>query len=215
MSLLENLEWRYATKKMNGKAVPQEKVDYILEAARLSPSSSGLQPYRIIVITDPEMKEKIKPIAWDQSQITDASHILVFAAWENYTEDKIKEVFANTLTARGMPLDKMDAYRERLWGMYSQLPEEWHAHHAAKQAYIAFGTAIAAAAEQKVDATPMEGFDSAALDELLALKELGLKSALVLPLGYRDETNDWLAGMKKFRTPKEEFVISSAEIMEK
>ncbi|GGF34949.1 nitroreductase family protein [Echinicola rosea] len=215
MSLLENLEWRYATKKMNGKAVPQEKVDYILEAARLSPSSSGLQPYRVIVITDPEIKEKMKPIAWDQSQITDASHILVFAAWENYTEEKIKEVFRNTLTARGLPLDKMDAYRERLWGMYSQLPEEWHAHHAAKQAYIAFGTAIAAAAEQKVDATPMEGFDPAALDELLGLKELGLRSAVVLPLGYRDEENDWLAGMKKFRTPKEEFVISPMEIMEK
>ncbi|QDH78651.1 NAD(P)H-dependent oxidoreductase [Echinicola soli] len=215
MSLLENLTWRYATKKMNGKAVPQEKVDYILEAARLSPSSSGLQPYRIIVVTDPEIKEKIKPIAWDQSQITDASHILVFAAWEKYTEDRIKEVFHNTLTARGLPLDKMDAYRERLWGMYSQLPEEWHAHHAAKQAYIAFGTAIVAAAEQKVDATPMEGFDPAALDELLGLKELGLKSAVVLPLGYRDEENDWLSGMKKFRTPKEEFVISSAEILEK
>lgn len=117
MSLLENLEWRYATKKMNGKAVPQEKVDYILEAARLSPSSSGLQPYRVIVVTDPEIKEKMKPIAWDQSQITDASHILVFAAWENYTEEKIKAVFKETLTARGLPLDKMDAYRERLWGI--------------------------------------------------------------------------------------------------
>ncbi|AGA77166.1 nitroreductase family protein [Echinicola vietnamensis] len=214
MSLLENLEWRYATKKMNGKAVPQEKVDYILEAARLSPSSSGLQPYRVIVVTDPEIKEKMKPIAWDQSQITDASHILVFAAWENYTEEKIKAVFKETLTARGLPLDKMDAYRERLWGMYSQLPEEWHAHHAAKQAYIAFGTAIAAAAEQKVDATPMEGFDPEGLDALLGLKELGLKSAVVLPLGYRDEENDWLAGMKKFRTPKEEFIITSDELVE-
>ncbi|GGZ20471.1 nitroreductase [Echinicola pacifica] len=208
MNLNEILEWRYATKKMSGKAVPQEKVDYILEAARLAPSSSGLQPYRIIVVTDPEIKEKIKPIAWDQSQITDASHVLVFAAWDNYTEEKIKAVFEKTLTARGLPLDRMDAYRERLWGMYSQLTEERHNHHAAKQAYIAFGLAIAAAAEQKVDATPMEGFDPNALDEILGLREMGLKSALVLPLGYRDEDNDWLAGLEKYRTPEEEFIIN-------
>lgn len=208
MNLNEILEWRYATKKMSGKAVPQEKVDYILEAARLAPSSSGLQPYRIIVVTDPEIKEKIKPIAWDQSQITDASHVLVFAAWDNYTEERIKAVFEKTLTARGLPLDRMDAYRERLWGMYSQLTEERHNHHAAKQAYIAFGLAIAAAAEQKVDATPMEGFDPNALDEILGLREMGLKSALVLPLGYRDEDNDWLAGLEKYRTPEEEFIIN-------
>ncbi|WP_200975270.1 NAD(P)H-dependent oxidoreductase [Echinicola sp. 20G] len=209
MSLIENLEWRYATKKMNGNVVPQEKVDYILEAARLAPSSSGLQPYRVLVITDPEIKEKIKPIAWDQSQITDASHILVFASWDKYTEDKIVEVFQKTLEERGLPMDTMDAYKERLWGMYSQLPEAWHANHAAKQAYIAFGMAIAAAAEQKVDATPMEGFDNAALDKLLGLEEHGLKSAVILPLGYRDASEDWLVKMKKVRTAKEEFLLET------
>lgn len=208
MSLIENLEWRYATKKMNGKVVPQEKVEYILEAARLAPSSSGLQPYRVLVISDPEIKKQIRPIAWDQSQITDASHILVFAAWEKYTEEKIQDVFHNTLKERGLPLDRMDDYKERLWGMYSQLPEEWHANHSAKQAYIAFGLAIAAAAEQKVDATPMEGFDNAALDKLLGLNELGLKSAVILPLGYRDESEDWLLNMKKVRTSKDEFLLS-------
>ncbi|UCS94540.1 NAD(P)H-dependent oxidoreductase [Echinicola marina] len=209
MSLLENLAWRYATKKMNGKAVPQEKVEYILEAARMSPSSSGLQPYRVLVITDPEIKEKMKPIAWDQSQITDASHILVFASWDKYTEEKIQEVFHKTLEERGLPLDRMDDYKEKLWGLYSQLSEEWHANHAAKQAYIAFGLAIAAAAEQKVDATPMEGFDNAAMDELLGLEEYGLKSAVILPLGYRDETADWNVNLKKVRTPKEEFLLET------
>ncbi|WP_215225446.1 NAD(P)H-dependent oxidoreductase [Echinicola shivajiensis] len=209
MSLIENLEWRYATKKMNGKVVPQEKLEYILEAARLAPSSSGLQPYRILVITDPEVKEKMKPIAWDQSQITDSSHILVFASWDKYTEEKIQEVFHKTLEERGLPLDRMDDYKERLWGMYNQLPEEWHANHAAKQAYIAFGLAIAAAAEQKVDATPMEGFDNAAMDELLGLKEHGLKSAVILPLGYRDESADWNVNLKKVRTPKEEFLLET------
>ncbi|WP_186757272.1 NAD(P)H-dependent oxidoreductase [Echinicola salinicaeni] len=207
MSLLENLAWRYATKKMNGKTVPQEKVEYILEAARMSPSSSGLQPYRVLVITDPEIKEKMKPIAWNQSQITDASHILVFASWDKYTEEKIQEVFHKTLEERGLPLDRMDDYKEKLWGLYSQLSEEWHANHAAKQAYIAFGLAIAAAAEQKVDATPMEGFDNAAMDELLGLEEYGLKSAVILPLGYRDEAEDWNVNLKKVRTPKEEFLL--------
>lgn len=207
MNLNDNLKWRYATKKMNGKAVPEEKLQYILEAAQLAPSSSGLQPYSVLVISNKELKEKMKPIAWDQSQLTDASHVLVFAAWENYTEDKIKEVFNRTIKERGLPETAMDAYRERLWGMYSQMPEEWHFHHAAKQAYIAFGLAIAAAAEQKVDATPMEGFDAAAMDELLNLKEKGLRSVTILPLGYRDENNDWLVNMKKVRTPKDQLFI--------
>ncbi|MDN3669073.1 NAD(P)H-dependent oxidoreductase [Echinicola jeungdonensis] len=207
MSLLDNLHWRYATKKMNGETIPEEKLNYILEAARLAPSSSGLQPYRVLVISDPELKEKIKPIAMGQSQITDASHLLIFAAWDNYTENKIDSVFKKTLNQRGLPSNTMDDYRNNLWGMYSQKSEEWHAHHAAKQAYIAFGLAIAAAAEQKVDATPMEGFDPEALDELLDLKDKGLKSVLLLPLGYWDENKDWLVNMKKVRTSKEEFFM--------
>jgi len=207
MNLIDNLKWRYATKKMNGKAVPEEKLQYILEAAQLAPSSSGLQPYSILVVSNQELKEKMRPIAWDQSQLTDASHVLVFAAWDKYTEAKIKEVFDRTIKERGLPETAMDDYRKRLWGMYSQMPEEWHFHHAAKQAYIAFGLAIAAAAEQKVDATPMEGFDAAAMDELLNLKEKGLRSVVILPLGYRDEANDWLVNMKKVRTPKDDFFI--------
>ncbi|WP_338733942.1 NAD(P)H-dependent oxidoreductase [Mangrovimonas cancribranchiae] len=206
MSLINDLQWRYAAKAMNGKTVPQEKIDYILEAARLAPSSSGLQPYEILVITNKELQEKIKPIAFNQSQIVDASHVLVFAAWDNYTLDRIENVFQATLKERNLPSDTMDAYKERLWGLYEPLGEEWHAHHTAKQAYIAFGMAIAAAAEQKVDATPMEGFDAEALDNLLELNKKGLKSALVLTLGYRDDNNDWLVGMKKVRTPKDKFI---------
>ncbi|MCV9385453.1 NAD(P)H-dependent oxidoreductase [Reichenbachiella ulvae] len=206
MSLAEDLQWRYATKKMNGKPVPQDKVDYIVEAARWAPSSSGIQPYEIFVITDQELKEKIKPVAWGQEQITDTSHLLVFAAWDGYSLDRIEEVFQRTLEERKLPADTMDAYKEKLWGMFEPMSQEWHAHHAAKQAYIAFGLAMAAAAEQKVDATPMEGFSPDELDEILGLKEKGLKSVLLLPLGYRDEDNDWLAKMKKVRTPKEDFV---------
>ena len=206
MSLIENLKWRYATKKMNGNVVPQEKVDYILEATRLSASSSGLQPYEIFVITNKELLEKIKVLAWNQSQITDCSHLLVFAAWDGYSLERIEKVFNRTLAERGLPADTMDDYKKTLWGMYEPLSKEWHANHAARQAYIALGTALAAAAEQKVDATPMEGFTGEELDKLLELKEKGLKSAVLLPLGYRDEANDWLVNMKKVRTPKEIFI---------
>lgn len=210
MSLVDSLNWRYAAKAMNGTAVPQEKIDYILEATRLSPSSSGLQPYKVFVISNQELKEKIKPIAFDQPQITDASHLLVFAAWDNYRLERIEEVFNKTMNERNLPLETMDDYKTRLWGMYEPLGDEWHANHAAKQAYIAFAMAIAAAAEQKVDATPMEGFIPEQLDELLDLKSQGLKSNLILALGYRDTDKDWLVDMKKVRTPKEEFITELA-----
>lgn len=206
MVLLEALNWRYATKKMNGQVVPQDKLDYILEAARLAPSSSGLQPYRVFVISNKELLEKIKPIAYNQSQITDASHLLVFAAWDGYSLAKIEDIFNKIIAERGLPADAMDDYKKTLWGMYEPLGQEWHANHAARQAYISFGLAIGAAAEQRVDATPIEGFLPPALDELLGLKKLGLKSAVILALGYRDEPNDWLVNMKKVRTPKETFI---------
>ena len=106
---------------MNGQIVPKEKVDYILEAARLAPSSSGLQPYQIFVITNKELLEKIKPIAYNQSQITDASHLLVFAAWDGYTFDKIETVFNRTIAEIGLPANTMDDYKKQLWGLYEPL----------------------------------------------------------------------------------------------
>src|SRR5690606_9388874 len=164
MELLNALQWRYATKKMNGKPVSQEKVDKILEAASLAPTSSGLQPFEIIVITNPELKEKIKTIANGQSQITDGSHVLIFAAWDRYTEDRINQIFTHMNTERGVPDSATDAYRTMLIEVYTKQTAQQNFEHAARQAYISFGTAIAAAAELKVDATPMEGFDSEALD---------------------------------------------------
>jgi nitroreductase len=206
MNVLQNLKWRYATKAMNGQVVPQEKVDYILDAIQLSASSSGLQPYEVLLITDPEVKAKIRKVAYDQSQITDASHVLVFAAWDQYTEERVNKVFKRNNIERGLDDSATDAYRTRLLGMFQAQTEEENFTHAAKQAYIALGSALVAAAEQKVDSTPMEGFDNKGLDEVLNLKEKGLKSVIVLPLGYRDETKDWLVNMKKVRTPKEELI---------
>jgi nitroreductase len=207
MKLLESLRWRYATKKMNGQAVPQDQVDKIIEAAYLAPTSSGLQPFRVIEITNPEMKEKIKAVAWNQSQITDSSHLLVFAAWDNYTEERISEVFSHTASERGVPEETLADYKNQLITSFTPRAERDNFEHTARQAYIGFGTAIAAAAELRVDATPMEGFVSEELDKLLGLREKGLKSVTILALGYRDEANDWLVGMKKVRTPKEEFLI--------
>lgn len=208
MNLIENLNWRYATKKFDSsKEVPAEKLDYILEAARLAPSSSGLQPFKIFVITDQSVKDQMKDISMGQSQVVDASHVLVFASWDHYSLERITEVFNYTLKERGLPLDTMDDYKKNLWGMYEPLGTEWHAQHAAKQAYISLGIAMVAAAEQKVDAVPMEGFIPQKMDELLGLEKHGLKSAFVLPLGYRDADNDWLVNMKKVRTPKEDFIV--------
>ncbi|RZL50521.1 MAG: NAD(P)H-dependent oxidoreductase [Pedobacter sp.] len=207
MSLIEALNWRYATKKMNGQAVPQDKVDTIIEAARLAPTSSGLQPFRVIVITNQELKEKLVPASFNQAQVADSSHLLVFAAWDNYTEERINNVFAHTHKERGTPAESTADYQKMLVGSYVPRSAEVNFNHAARQAYIAFGMALAQAAELKVDATPMEGFDSAQYDEILGLAEKGLKSVTILPLGYREESGDWLAGLKKVRTPSSEFVI--------
>jgi nitroreductase len=214
MNLIENLNWRYATKKMNGSAVPDEKVEYILESARLAPSSSGLQPYKIIVISDKLLLEKLKPFAHNQSQITDCSHLLVFAAWDHYSYERIENVFKRSAHERGLPADAMEAYQKTLWSSYEPLGVTWQKAHAARQAYIALGLALVAAAEQKVDSTPMEGFDSEKFDELLGLQELGVTSVTLLALGYRDEQNDWLLKLKKVRTPKEEFALEVKENVE-
>ena len=206
MDLLDKLNWRYAAKAMNGEKIPQEKIDNILEAISLAPTSSGLQPFEVYVITNQEVKEKIKPIAWNQSVITDCSHLLVFAAWDTYTADRINKMFDLTNTVRGFKNEGWENYRQMLLSNYPQKDAEENFNHAAKQAYIAFSQAIAAAAFEEVDATPLEGFDPAALDEILGLKEKGLRSCVMLPLGYRDAENDWLVNLKKVRKPKEDLI---------
>lgn len=206
MELLDKLNWRYATKAMNGEKVPQEKIDSIIEAASLAPTSSGLQPFEILVVTNPEIKEKIRAIAWDQSVVTDCSHLLVFAAWDTYTEERINKMFDLTNTVRGFKNEGWENYRQKLLGFYPHREAEENFNHAARQAYIAFSQAIAAAAFEGVDTTPMEGFDEAALDEILNLREKGLRSCVILPVGYRDSENDWLAGLVKVRKSKEDLV---------
>ncbi len=207
MSLINSLKWRYATKKMNGQAVSEEKVDLILEAARLAPSSSGLQPFKIIVVKNPELKKQLLPHTYNQNQVVDCSHLLVFAAWDNYSEEKINAVFARTNNERGLPPETTADYQNQLINRLVLRPADINYQHAAHQAYLSFGLAIAQAAELQVDATPMEGFIPEKYDEILGLTQKGLRSVCVLPLGYRDADGDWLVNLKKVRTPKEEFII--------
>ncbi|MCL5127690.1 nitroreductase family protein [Algibacter sp. L4_22] len=206
MELLDKLKWRYAAKAMNGKKVSEDKIERILEAARLAPTSSGLQPFEIFVIKNQDIKEQIKPIAWNQSVITDCSHLLVFAAWDTYTADRINHMFDLTNKIRGFENKGWEDYRQMLLNSYPQKDAEENFNHAAKQAYIAFAEALTAAAFEGVDATPLEGFDPAAVDKILGLREKGLRSAVLLPLGYRKDDADWLVNLVKVRKPMEELV---------
>lgn len=205
--LISKLEWRYATKKFDpSQLVSQDKIDFILEAIRLSATSSGLQPYEVLVITNKAIREQIKQVAWNQGQVTDSSHLLVFAAWDNYTADRINSMFDLTNDIRGFKNEGWENYRASLLNTYPQRDAETNFQHAARQAYIGLGSALIAAAELKVDSTPMEGFDPAKVDEILGLKEKGLRSVLLLPLGYRADEGDWLVKLQKVRRSREHFV---------
>ena len=205
--LLNKLEWRYACKKMDPtKVVPQEKVDRIVEAARLAPTSSGLQPFEVFVVTNTAVREQIKPKAWGQGQVTDGSHLLVFAAWDNYTADRINMMFDLTNAQRGGTNEGWENYRQMLLNNYPARDEQVNFEHAARQAYIGLGASLIAAAFEEVDATPMEGFDPKAVDEILGLRARGLRSVVIVPLGYRASEGDWLANLKKVRRSRETFV---------
>lgn len=209
--LLKKMQWRYAAKKMEPtRAVPQEKVERILEAIRLSASSSGLQPYEVIVVTNPEVREAIKPHAWNQGQITDCSHLLVFAAWDDYTPERINMMFDLVNAERGFTNEGWENYRKMLLSTYPPRGAEVNHQHAARQAYIGLGSALIAAAFEEVDSTPMAGFDPAKVDEILKLRERGLRSVIVLPLGYRAAEGDWLVKLKKVRRSREQFVSEVA-----
>ncbi|GAB7128631.1 NAD(P)H-dependent oxidoreductase [Silvimonas sp. JCM 19000] len=206
-SLKGRLDWRYAAKKMDpSRVVPADKIERIIEAARLAPTSSGLQPFEIFSISNPAIREQIKAIAWNQSQITDCTRLLVFAAWDNYTTERINHMFDLVNEVRGFTNEGWENYRQMLLNTYPQRDAEVNFQHAARQAYIGMSVALVAAAYEEVDSTPMEGFDPAALDEILGLKARGLRSVALLPLGYRDAEGDWLVNLPKVRRAREAFV---------
>ncbi|MGY4385715.1 nitroreductase/dihydropteridine reductase [Pedobacter sp. UYP24] len=208
MSLIESLKWRYATKKYNPtKKVSQEDIDKIVEAARLAPTSSGLQQFRVMVVSNQEIKEKLAPSVLNQEAMVDCSHVLVFAAWDKYTAERIDAIYNRTTEERNLPKGRFDSYTDKIKGIYLNETSEENFVHTARQSYIGFAMAIAQAAELKIDSTPAEGFNNDLVDDLLDLKSKGLKSVTLLYLGYRDAEGDSLSSMKKVRNPTEEFAI--------
>lgn len=189
------------------RKVSAQDLNSILEAARLAPTSSGLQPFRVIVVESQELKEKMVTGALNPEVMRDCSHVLVFAAWDEYSADKIDKVYDHHTEVRELPRGRFSSYTDQLKQLYGAQTPDQHFAHTARQTYIALGLAMAQAAELKVDSTPAEGFSTAVVDEILGLHELGLKSVTLLYLGYRDAEKDWLSTMKKVRLPMEEFII--------
>ncbi|WP_163397282.1 nitroreductase family protein [Flavobacterium fluviatile] len=205
MNLIENLKWRYAVKAYSNIKVAEEKVDQILEAINLSASSCGLQSYRVFVVSNPEIQNKLGADSFN-GQIRSCSHLLVFAAFTDMTSTYIDDYIAMTENQRGLDAGALSGFRNGLHSYFGAIDTEQKALWATKQAYIALGTALIAAAELKVDATPIEGFSTSVIDEVLGLKEKGLHSAVILALGYRDSEKDYMAAMKKVRLPVKEMV---------
>ncbi len=208
MSLLENLQWRHAVKAyLPNQKVKQEDISKIVEAARLAPTSSGLHPFKLIVIENQEIKNKLAEGALNPDCMRECSHVLVFAAWDRYTEERIDTVFDRTEEERGLPKGRFSSYTEKLKSIYLNQPAETNFAHTARQTYIALGLALAQAAELKIDSTPVEGFDNSLIDEILELRKYGLKSVSLMYLGYADHSRDWLGSMKKVRVPSEDFTL--------
>lgn len=199
MSILNALKWRYAAKRMTGKKVPDEAVKAILEAIRLAPTSSGLQPFEVFVVSNSELKQQLQKAAFNQPAVGESSHVLVFAAWKTYTSERIQHYFTHYEKERELPQGFSDDYRDSVSKQLQSMTEQEQLGHAARQIYIALGFALVEAAAQKVDSIPMEGFIPAKVDELLQLAPKNLQSVVLLPIGYRDEANDWQTNMKKVR----------------
>ena len=206
-NIIENLNWRYATKKYDAsKVLSSEQVDLLMETIRLAPSSFGVQPYTIINVKDKDVREKLKAAAWEQTQITDASDLVLFTVPTNLNDSDIEKFIQNTSDTRGVSLESLEEYSNMIKGSVNSRTPEEKISWSAKQAYIALGILLVAAAEQKIDATPMEGFDNAQFDEILDLKSKGLTTVVIAALGYRSEDDEY-AGLAKVRKAKEDMCL--------
>jgi nitroreductase len=205
---IKNANWRYATKKFDTtKKVSKEDLETLKEAIRLSASSFGLQPYRILIIENPELRAKLQPAAWGQSQIVDASQLIVFANITNFGETEIDASIANTTKTRGLTADALKGYGDFMKSKIVTLPEDVRNTWASKQTYLALGNLMNAASELKIDVTPMEGFEPAQVNEILGLGKLGLNATLLATIGYRDK-EDATQHYAKVRKSNEELFIN-------
>lgn len=208
MPLIQDLNWRHAVKAYDAtKKVSEENIDKIIEAARLAPTSSGLQPFKLIVVKDQAIKDQLAAGALNPECMRDCSHVLIFAAWDRYTAERIDTIYDFTTDERELPRGRFESYTNKLKDIYLNQPAELNFAHTARQTYIALGFALAQAAELKVDTTPAEGFSNEVVDKVLNLEKYGLKSVSLMYVGYADAEKDWIAPMKKVRVPKEEFTM--------
>lgn len=206
MALLDDLKWRHAVKAYDpNKKLDKAVVEQIVEAARLAPTSSGLQQFRLVVVGNQELKEKMVAGALNPDCMRECSHVIVFAAWDEYTPERIDAIYDKTTDERGLVRGRFKRYTDMLKENFGKMSREEQFQHAANQSFIALGLALAQAAELKVDSTPIGGFDPKLVDELLGLPAKGLRSVSLLYLGYADDERDWLGKMKKVRNSMEEF----------
>ena len=203
--LLDRLNWRYATKQFEpGRTISRQDWATLEEALRLSPSSGGLQPWKFIVITDPAMRAKLLPASYGQPQITNASHLVVFAAKKSFSEADVDAFINHTAATRGVPVQSLTPFRDMLiGGIVKALDEQARDAWARNQTYIALGNLLTSAALLGIDACPMEGFDRSQYDQILGLKDQGYGSAVIATLGYRASTDKY-AEAAKVRFPKEQ-----------
>ena len=204
MELLNNLSWRYATKKMDSsKKVSEDDLTNIKQAIQLSASSYGLQPYKILDIRDSELREKLQPICWGQSQIVEASHLLIFCNRVALKDDDVDDLIRLKAKTNGLDIDQLSGYGDFIKGKLKEKSKEDMFHWTAKQTYIALGNALNACAELKIDSTPMEGFEADQMNELLDLDDQGLNASVLLAIGYRDR-EDGAQHAGKVRKPLQE-----------
>lgn len=205
---IEHQNWRYATKKFDAtKKISNEDLNTLKEAIRLSSSSYGLQPYKVIIVESPELRAKIQPAAWGQSQIVEASHLIIFANETQLDEQHIDDYITNISEIRNIPVEALSGYSDFMKSKILTLPEDIKNIWTAKQTYLALGNLLNAAAELKIDVTPMEGFVPEQVNEILGLEKLGLNTSLIATLGYRHEADD-TQHYKKVRKSQEELFIT-------
>lgn len=203
-NFINDQKWRYATKKFDAsKKVSNADLEILKDAIQLSSSSYGLQPYTVFIIDNPEMRTQLQPLAWNQSQITDASHVLVFANNTNFGDAEIDAYIQNVAQTRGIPVESVKGYADFMKMKINALEPEVKSTWTAKQTYLALANLLNAAAELKIDVTPMEGFEPEKVNELLGFNNIGLNASLIATIGYRHE-EDATQFYKKVRKSKEE-----------
>lgn len=207
-NFIENANWRYATKKFDAtKKVSKDDLETLKEAIRLSSSSYGLQPYQVLIIENPEIRQQLQPASWGQTQIVDAAFVVVFANVTNIGEAEIDAYFKNMIETREIPQEAIQGYADFMKSNIVNLPLEVRNNWTSKQTYIALGNLLSAAAELKIDVTPMEGFVPEKYNEILGLTEKNLNASVVATVGYRHE-EDATQYYAKVRKSNEELFIN-------